>query len=553
VFRLYHPLLAFIAILSGLFTQASSPASLAGTVVNKVTGAPVRHAHVMYIKIASGAADSQSPLSGDTDGDGRFAFQLEPGSYRLWVERAGFARQAYGSRTPAGPGTVLTLEPGQQIRDLTLKMVPLGAIAGRVFDEEDDPLQGVAIQVLRFSYGSGRRQLVPVAGASSNDRGEYRVYNLPAGRYYLLATRGGSPLSHPPETGVLIPDTQEHFASLYYPGVLDLASASMIALPEGSELPEIDLHLSKVSTVRIRGRLLSPVADFAGSQLQVVLAYNDNNFASYINRASAVVDPATGRFELRAVPPGSYLLVASQLYRGHALGGRTAIEVSSSAPQEAVTVALTSGFDVAGNVQMEGSTPGGTQNLSIQLQPSEGLVLGPQPSSKVAAGGNMRLSGVTPGIWDLSVDPIPEGTWIKSMTLGNMDLLQSELSVSTSAPGQLHVVLAGNGGQVSGRLVGEDQPHQATVVLVPAASDLRQLPQLYRVTSSQTNGAFTFKGVRPGRYKLFAFEDVEPFAWLDPDFLKPVESLGEPISVEEGSRIARQLTLISPEALIPGR
>src|SRR5262249_38253400 len=165
-----------------------------------------------------------------------------------------------------------------------------------------------------FSYASGRRQLIPVAGATSNDRGEYRVYNLPAGRYYLLAARGGSPLSRPPETGALIPDVQEHFASLYYPGVLDLASASMITLPEGSELTEIDLHLSRVPTIRVRGRLVSPVADFLGSQLQVVLAHNDNNFASYVNRASAAVDPATGRFELRGVPPGSYLLVASQLY-----------------------------------------------------------------------------------------------------------------------------------------------------------------------------------------------------------------------------------------------
>src|SRR5262249_43652059 len=163
----------------------------------------------------------------------------------------GFARQSYGSRTPNGAGTVLGLEPGQQIRDLTLKIVPLGAIAGRVFDEEGDALQGVAIQVLRFSYASGRRQLLPVAGATSNDRGEYRVYDLPAGRYYLLATRAGAPLSHPPERGVLIPDAQEQFAPMYYPGVLDLASASMIALPEGDELAGMDLHLMKVPTVRL--------------------------------------------------------------------------------------------------------------------------------------------------------------------------------------------------------------------------------------------------------------------------------------------------------------
>jgi hypothetical protein len=429
----------------------------------------------------------------------------------------------------------------------------LGAIAGRVFDEEGEPLQGVAIQVLRFSYASGRRQLIPIAGATSNDRGEYRVYNLPAGRYYLLAARGGTPLTHSPESGSLIPQVQEHFSPLYYPGVLDFNSASEITLPEGGEFTEIDLHLPKIPTVRLRGRLLSPVSDFSGSQLHVVLAHSENNFASYIDRASGVVDPTSGRFEFHAVAPGSYLLIAAQLYQGHSLGGRMAIEVTNSAPQESLTVALTPAFEIAGSVQMEGTPPGAVANLNVQLQPTEGLALGPQPSAKVSPGGNIRLPGVTPGIWGLTVDPLPEGIWIKSMTLGNMDLLQSELSVSSGTPGQLHVVLAGNGGQISGVLLEDNQSQHATVVLVPAALDLRQLPQMYRATSTQEKGTFMFKGVRPGSYKLFAFEDVEPLAWLDPDLLKPVESLGESIFVEEGSRITRQLAPISPDALIPQR
>jgi hypothetical protein len=51
---------------------------------------------------------------------------------------------------------------------------------------------------------------------------------------------------------------------------------------------------------------------------------------------------------------------------------------------------------------------------------------------------------------------------------------------------------------------------------------------------------------------LFAFEEIEVFAWLDPDFLKLVESLGESISVAEGDKVTRQLAPISPEMLLPG-
>ena len=174
---MYYRVLASTILLYGFLAQVPAPPPLSlmeGSVINKITGAPVKNARVMYIKVASGSTEAQPPIRIDTDSEGHFAIQLDPGAYRLWVERAGFSRQTYGSRTPHGQGLVLTLEPGQQVRDLSMQMVPLGAIAGRVFDEEGEPLQGVAIQVLRYSYATGKRQLIPVAGATSNDRGEYR-------------------------------------------------------------------------------------------------------------------------------------------------------------------------------------------------------------------------------------------------------------------------------------------------------------------------------------------------------------------------------------------
>ena len=91
-----------------------------------------------------------------------------------------------------------------------------------------------------------------------------------------------------------------------------------------------------------------------------------------------------------------------------------------------------------------------------------------------------------------------------------------------------------------------------TVVVVETVI-LQGFAQMYRSTAAQENGTFLFKGVRPGAYKIFAFEEAEAFAWLDPDFLKPVESLGEPVSVDDGEKATRQLTPIPPDALLPGR
>src|SRR5579859_2065574 len=86
--------LAVLLIDSPLLALPSGPEVLVeGTVTNKLTAAPVKGAHVIYTRIAAGPDPAASPISRDTDIQGHFHLELRPGSYRLWVEREGFARQ----------------------------------------------------------------------------------------------------------------------------------------------------------------------------------------------------------------------------------------------------------------------------------------------------------------------------------------------------------------------------------------------------------------------------------------------------------------------------
>jgi hypothetical protein len=212
-----NSLLLSLLLLASLLARAQAPAMVEGSVINKLTGAPLKNAHVIYNRADAGPNGAASPISTDTDPQGRFSLQMAAGSYRLWVERSGFARQIFGALSPAGEGAPLTLAAGQQLHQLVFLMTPLGAIAGRVFDEDGEALSGVGIQVLRFSYSTGHRQLISMAGASTNDRGEYRVFGLPAGRYLLLASPPAAPMSHPFESGALVPEAQDAYAALYYP------------------------------------------------------------------------------------------------------------------------------------------------------------------------------------------------------------------------------------------------------------------------------------------------------------------------------------------------
>src|SRR5262249_52160724 len=107
-------------------------------------------------------------------------------------------------------------------------------------------------------------------------------------------------------------------------------------------------------TATLHGRLVSPIGRFSASQVQVVLAHNERDSASYIDRASAALDAATGRFEIHGVAPGSYLLAASQLSGTHVAGGRVAVEFNSAAPPQEMTLALAPAFEITGVVEVEG-------------------------------------------------------------------------------------------------------------------------------------------------------------------------------------------------------
>jgi hypothetical protein len=192
-------------------------------------------------------------------------------------------------------------------------------------------------------------------------------------------------------------------------------------------------------------------------------------------------------------------------------------------------------------------------NLVVRLLPAEGLLPGPPPAADVGSDGSVRLAGVSPGTWVVSVEHLPESIWIKNVSFGDIRASGAQLNVPVGARGPLRIVLAANGAQVSG-IVGEDgQPWQATVVLVPVEAELRLSPYAYRFSATDSQGAFAFKGVRPGDYRLFAFESIAPFAWMDPNTLNSVESLGQDFVVKEGERLTRQVKPIPYEAVLPSR
>ncbi len=158
--------------------------SISGMVIKLAGSEPLKGARIQL----RSADDRARAVTTVTDVGGRFELQgIVPGRYHLGVFRIGFVDQQYGQRKPGGPGAILTLRANQDVKDLLFRLIPSAVIAGRVINEEGEPLPWVQVSALREVYSSGKKDLSTETTVPTNDLGEYRLFGLRPGRYFIRA------------------------------------------------------------------------------------------------------------------------------------------------------------------------------------------------------------------------------------------------------------------------------------------------------------------------------------------------------------------------------
>jgi hypothetical protein len=162
--------------------------------------------------------------------------------------------------------------------------------------------------------------------------------------------------------------------------------------------------------------------------------------------------------------------------------------------------------------------------------------------------GNFEWKNVTPGnyIVQLYGGEGQGSFFLKSVKLGERNI---ETGFTASGPTTLDLLVSSKGGVVEGSVVEKekdvDNDHpvaNATVVAVPEEK-YRKLPDRFGLGSTDQHGRFTIRGVAPGSYTLYAWQDLEEGAWRDVDFLKSQEANGMAVKVEEGSHQKVELKL----------
>ncbi|MFN7935775.1 MAG: carboxypeptidase-like regulatory domain-containing protein [Bryobacteraceae bacterium] len=517
-----------------------------GVVRNAVTGAPLGKA-----KVRLGPPWGSNPnsiLQASTDGEGHFVMQdVKAGVYHLWAEKVGFVRAEYSAAGAGRPGSLLSLEKGKRVSDLEFRLQPHGVIAGRVVDEDGEPLVSAMVQALVLRQGRGTQELEVAGSAVANDLGEYRIYGILPGRYYLAVNHSTAVLRSVIGGFARIERTADtgEYPITYYPGTPVWSGAKAVRVTAGSPLQGMDIQLRKMATFRIRGRVSGVSTREGGGQLEVQ-PQEDAAVRALVRRIETWKAP-DGDFEVSGLLPGTYIVSARHwdpLQAKHLMGREVVVITRRDA--EGVTLTLGRGAPVRGRVRTEEGVALGWQSLLVMFHPREAAAGQSYIYASVKKDAEFEIPEAGIDHYSISVSGMPEGFFVKGVRVGEVDVLRDGLRVVGSPVEGLDVVLSSKGAEVSGVAVNTDGKPAArtTVLLHPQFGGAGRRSDLQRTVETGADGKFRFRGVTPGEYRLYAFGADGPDIG-DIDALEEYSAEAEHLRLKESDRVERTVSVRS--------
>ena len=573
-------LLLFAALLlqSPPTMNSQAPASIEGIVVDQqmqpVAGAEV---NAFWDPPPMVYQPDQLPRT-NADTAGKFVIRnLVPGRYRVFVSAPGYVSQTYGAKTAGNSGasgTVISLVPGQSVREVTVRLTAASTISGRVTSSTGEPLSGMNVNAVRIAYdSSGIKKFITANGAAqTDDRGEYRITGIAPGRYYLRAETPGS--SIPNEVLQRIgraPVSSGAYGAMYYPGVAEASGASLLELRERESVQGINFVLPRLPTFKIRGHVLdssglppnrpmlgvAPIeADFFSGSSMSVFSYCGT---------TPICENTDGAFEMAGIAPGNYWVTA-QVSVPLTPEQRTLLETPGAdpsllpQPQRAVAAVRVTSSDVSGvelrfypKLSMSGriliddsdlTTRPGADTIKVGFRQSYSGVLGPATIAKPDAAGRFSSENLLPGEYRLDVHDLPPGVFMIDARLGDRDVSTVFIRILAPQSDELNIRLSAKSGSVHGVVVdsGSKPVPNAVIVLIPVNESNRS--DRYKIATALGDGRFQIDGIAPGDYNAYSWETLEDNSWFDPNVVRQFEAKGKLFHVAEASNEELQLTQI---------
>lgn len=484
---------------------------LDGIVVNAVTGEPIRNA---LVSISQGGARS-SLLTGP---EGKFHFDvLGAGQLDINVQKPGFFSEAQLREIAEHADRITTVvgqrvEVGPSAAPVVLKLVPEGVIFGQITDARGRPAERVPVNVFYAVIIDGKKNWRQQRGMQTDSNGQYRIFDLRPGAYYLSAG---------------------HFTSTFYSGVRDVDSASLINIAPGRQV-QADFQLQPAAFYEVQGTIagLPPGATANLEFISSNLGGPRPGFPNFENGSFKQVVSA-GRYMLRATAQTTKGIFATSVpleVTSNMTGVRLTLAPAATIPIK-VDLELTQNS----NPQLQARVPVGVQFVSGDF---EGSYYPPGMRMAWLDERLMEAQDVKPGVYPLRITP--DGPWyVAAARRGSTDLLSQALVVDSAGEGEpIEITLHDDFASIRGTVSSDGQPASGVVLLI---SERAQEPAITIPVDS--GGHFQLDAAPPGEYTAFAFDRIAGLEYRNPEAMQPYAGGSQPVLLPSAGEASVNLQL----------
>ena len=516
--------------------QKPGTAIVRGRVFAADNGQPLRKAQVRIT-----APELRENRLTTTDAEGRYEFkELLAGRYTVTASKGSYVTLSYGQTRPLEPGKPLEILDKQTVEKVDLMLPRGGVITGRVVDEFGDPVSDVMVSVQRYQFMQGRRRLMPAGrNGMTNDVGEFRLFAIPPGQYYLSATLRNM-MGFGAES-----DDRSGYSPTYFPGTPNVAEAQRVTIRVGQILSDINMALVPTRTARISGTAV----DSQGRPMSgMVMAVPKGEFMGMFG-PPAQIRP-DGSFSIGGLSPNTYTVQVMGPSGPDNEYASAEVTVSGD-DVTAVQLVATKPILVAGRVIVDPAAASSLRPSSVRLmaQPAvmDGMMINMLPPSTVSDDFGFEVK-TRPGKMRLAFGGPPLPGWsIRAVRYHGEDVTDSGIDFR---PGEnvsdVEVELTNRMSDVSGLVTNGrgDAMKDYTVIAFAQDRDRWTIANRYvRNARPDQDGRFKLTGLPPGDYFVVALDSVDGTEWMDPEFLDSIKTKASSFSLGDGETKTLDLKL----------
>ena len=402
-----------------------------------------------------------------------------------------------------------------------VKLIAQAAIEGTAVDDKDIPIQNTLVQLLRQQVMNGRRQFQMAGNGITDETGYFRVFGLPAGRYYISIT---PTLNGARRTKALA------YPQFYYPNATEIAAAQPLDLKAGDEA-QIALRMPPpVPAFEVRG-----VVAAATSNVNVMLVRQVSSPVLQQPDMNSNWDPKTNSFHFSHVTPGIYVASAAVQDGRNSLRATATIVVGSADVTGIRLEPVDIGLD--GTVRTDGDT--GQQRVSGFVAVHSERT---GNAGQVDAEGKFHIPNLEPDTYKIVPQLYGPQVCVRSVVQGGRDARDGLTIAPGAAPEPIEIVVTSHCGSVDVTVTPSDSglPPDLMAVLLRKSGDEFVLEKQSNVLANmgETASHGLIQGVAPGDYMVFVWPQDAQIEYANAEYIRQVASYGQAVTVTEDGKVS---------------